>query len=126
LGDRVRPLPADGSVPGMPGWRWLHTPGHTAGHVSLFRDEDRVLIAGDAFTTVAQESFLAVLTQARHVHRPPAYFPTDWSAAPRRGVTSAAPARRPAARWQRWRPCARRSPPPGTGCRGSATTCAAS
>ncbi|HLM68084.1 MAG TPA: MBL fold metallo-hydrolase, partial [Longimicrobium sp.] len=30
LGGRVRPLPADGSVPGMPGWRWIHTPGHTA------------------------------------------------------------------------------------------------
>lgn len=29
-------------------WRVLWTPGHTAGHVSLFRDSDRVLIAGDA------------------------------------------------------------------------------
>ncbi len=41
LGARVRSLPDDGSVPHMPGWRWIYTPGHTAGHVSLFRDDDR-------------------------------------------------------------------------------------
>lgn len=35
---RVNPLPVNGEVPGAPGWRWIHTPGHTAGHVSLFRD----------------------------------------------------------------------------------------
>jgi glyoxylase-like metal-dependent hydrolase (beta-lactamase superfamily II) len=81
LGDRVRSLPADGSIPPMPGWRWIHTPGHTAGHVSLFRDDDRVLIAGDAFTTVKQESALAVLTQHMRVHGPPAYFTTDWKTA---------------------------------------------
>jgi len=78
---RVRPLPEDGSVPGMPGWRWIHTPGHTAGHVSLFRDEDRSLIAGDAFVTTKQESALAVLTWRPRVHRPPAYFTPDWAAA---------------------------------------------
>ena len=51
---RVRPLPADGSVPGMPGWRWLHTPGHAPGHVSLFRASDRTLIAGDAVTKIGR------------------------------------------------------------------------
>ncbi|MEK0083221.1 MBL fold metallo-hydrolase [Benzoatithermus flavus] len=81
FGARVRPLPEDGSVPFMPGWRWLHTPGHTAGHVSLFRDRDRCLIAGDAFTTVKQESLYAVLTQEQEVHGPPAYFTPDWAAA---------------------------------------------
>jgi hypothetical protein len=39
----------------MPGWRWMHTPGHTEGHVCLFRNSDRTLIAGDAFTTTKQE-----------------------------------------------------------------------
>ena len=78
LGSRVRTLPADGAVPGMPGWRWLHTPGHTPGHVSLFRDADRSLIAGDAFVTTKQESALAVLTQRQEVHGPPAYFTPDW------------------------------------------------
>ena len=83
LRGRVAALPADGSVPGMPGWRWLPTPGHTPGHVSLFRDEDRSLIAGDAFTTTKQESALAVMTQRPEVHGPPAYFTPDWADARR-------------------------------------------
>jgi len=81
FGGRMRELPADGSVPGMIGWRWVHTPGHTPGHVSLFRDADQVLIAGDAFVTTKQESALAALTQAPVVHRPPAYYTPDWIAA---------------------------------------------
>jgi glyoxylase-like metal-dependent hydrolase (beta-lactamase superfamily II) len=77
FGARVKPLPDDGSVPHMPGWRWIHTPGHTAGHISLFCDDDRCLIAGDAFVTVKQESLYAVATQEREVHGPPAYFTPD-------------------------------------------------
>jgi glyoxylase-like metal-dependent hydrolase (beta-lactamase superfamily II) len=80
LGSRLHLLPEDGTVPGMPGWRWLHTPGHTPGHVSLFRDEDRTLIAGDAFVTTHQESFWAVMTRLQEVSRPPAYFTTNWGA----------------------------------------------
>ena len=78
---RVRPLPLDRSIPGMPGWRWLHTPGHTAGHVSFFRDSDRTLIVGDAFCTTKQESFFAVATQRPELHGPPMYYTTDWAAA---------------------------------------------
>jgi glyoxylase-like metal-dependent hydrolase (beta-lactamase superfamily II) len=37
-----------GDVPGADGWRHAWTPGHTAGHVSLFRPADGVLVAGDA------------------------------------------------------------------------------
>lgn len=81
LGARVRPLPEDGSVPEMPGWRWVHAPGHTAGQVALFREEDRCLIAADAFVTVKQESLYAVATQDQEVHGPPAYFTPDWDAA---------------------------------------------
>jgi glyoxylase-like metal-dependent hydrolase (beta-lactamase superfamily II) len=81
LGNRVTPLPPDGTVPPLPGWRWIHTPGHTAGHVSLFRDSDRTLIVGDAFCTTKQESFLAVATQRAELHGPPSYFTTDWDAA---------------------------------------------
>lgn len=82
LGDRLQTLPPDGSVPGMPGWRWLHTPGHAPGHVSLFRDSDRVLIAGDAFVTTKQESMLGALLQwDARVRRPPAYYTSDWEAA---------------------------------------------
>jgi glyoxylase-like metal-dependent hydrolase (beta-lactamase superfamily II) len=83
LGGRVKALPADGHVPELSGWRWIHTPGHTPGHVSLFRDHDRTLIAGDAFVTTKQESALAVLTQRQEVSRPPAYYTQDWEAARR-------------------------------------------
>ncbi len=81
VGDRVHPLPPDGSVPGLPGWRWLPTPGHTPGHVSFFREQGNVLVAGDAFTTVFEESGWATLTQKQVVHGPPAYFTPDWDAA---------------------------------------------
>jgi glyoxylase-like metal-dependent hydrolase (beta-lactamase superfamily II) len=38
----------EGALPGAAGWRWVWTPGHTAGHVSLIRPADGVVIAGDA------------------------------------------------------------------------------
>ncbi len=78
LGDRVNALPGDGSIPDLSEWRWIHTPGHTPGHISLFRERDRALIAGDAFITVKQESALAVLTQELDIHGPPTYFTPDW------------------------------------------------
>ena len=78
IGRWLAPLPPDGSVPGMPGWKWIHTPGHTRGHVSFWRDEDRTLIAGDAFVTTAQESAYSVLTQQPELHGPPMYYTTDW------------------------------------------------
>lgn len=81
ISSRLKELPADGSVPEMPGWRWIHTPGHSVGHVSLFREKGRLLIAGDAFVTVKQDSLYKVLTQKKEVCGPPAYLTTDWRAA---------------------------------------------
>ena len=81
IGDRLQFLPDDGSIPGAGSWRWIFTPGHSPGHVSLFRDRDRTLIAGDAVTTTKQESMIAVATQRREIHGPPAYFTEDWAAA---------------------------------------------
>src|SRR5215204_3565318 len=81
LGDSVQPLPEDGTVPVIGEWRWLHTPGHAPGHVSLFRDYDRALVAGDAFVTTKQESLSAALTQRPEMHGPPAYYTIDWLAA---------------------------------------------
>ena len=78
---RLRTLPEDQSVPGMPGWRWIHTPGHTPGHVSLWRESDRMLIAGDAFITTKQESAYAAVAQTPEMHGPPAYFTPDWDLA---------------------------------------------
>ena len=81
ISGHVHALPADGSVPTMPGWRWLHTPGHAPGHISLFRDSDKTLIAGDAFCTTKQESFMAVARQTPKLTGPPAYYTPDWPAA---------------------------------------------
>ncbi len=77
----LRTLPADGAVPGMPGWRWIHTPGHSPGHVSFWRASDRTLIAGDAFITTRQESAYAVATQTPELHGPPMYYTPDWDSA---------------------------------------------
>lgn len=81
LGSRLRDLPADGSVPHMPGWRWVHTPGHAVGHISLWREADRTLLSADAVITVAQESAYAVASDAPEMHGPPAYFTQDWPSA---------------------------------------------
>ena len=81
VGARLRMLPEDGEIPFMPRWRWLHTPGHSVGHISLWRPQDRLLIAGDAIVTTGQESAYAVAVQRPEMHGPPAYFTIDWSAA---------------------------------------------
>ncbi|MEN8700504.1 MBL fold metallo-hydrolase [Bacillus infantis] len=81
IGENAKELPEDATLPGLPGWRWIHTPGHTPGHVSFFRDDDGVLLAGDAFITVKQESLMAVMSQSKEIHGPPAYFTPDWDTA---------------------------------------------
>ena len=80
VSSRLRPKPEDATVPSMPGWRRLHTPGHSPGHVSLWREADRTLIAGDAFVTTAPESAYATAVQAPEIHGPPRYFTIDWAA----------------------------------------------
>jgi glyoxylase-like metal-dependent hydrolase (beta-lactamase superfamily II) len=77
---RLQMLPHDGSVPFMSGWRWIHTAGHTPGHVSLWYERDQIILAGDAFITTRQESAYAVLTQRPELHGPPMYFTQDWQA----------------------------------------------
>jgi glyoxylase-like metal-dependent hydrolase (beta-lactamase superfamily II) len=79
--DWLQPLAADRAVPELRDWQWVHTPGHTVGHVSFWRERDRALIVGDAFITTAQESAYAVLTQRPELHGPPKYFTPDWLAA---------------------------------------------
>lgn len=78
---RLHLLPDDGAVPPMTGWRWVHTPGHSPGHVSLWREADRTLVVGDAFVTTAQESAYAVAMQEPELHGPPMYLTVDWDAA---------------------------------------------
>jgi len=81
IGPVLQALPSDGSIPYMPGWKWLHTPGHSPGHVSFFRPADGTLIAGDAFVTVRADSLYKVLVQKKEVNGPPRYLTTDWKAA---------------------------------------------
>ncbi len=81
VGERLVDLPADGSVPFLPGWQWIHTPGHTPGHVSFWNPQRRCLIVGDAFITTGQESAYEVARQTLEMHGPPRYFTPDWASA---------------------------------------------
>ncbi|WP_099156557.1 MBL fold metallo-hydrolase [Virgibacillus ndiopensis] len=81
LGDAIKPLPSDNSIPGADGWKWIHTPGHSPGHVSLFRESDKTLLSGDAFITVRQDKLYNVLMQTEEVNGPPRYLTSDWDAA---------------------------------------------
>ncbi len=78
---QLRELPEDGSIPDLPGWRWIHTPGHSPGHVSFWREADRTVIAGDAFITTASESAYESMMQTPEIHGPPKYLTIDWPAA---------------------------------------------
>jgi glyoxylase-like metal-dependent hydrolase (beta-lactamase superfamily II) len=80
LSPHLREL-ATGKLPWIAEWEIIETPGHTPGHVSFFRREDGTLIAGDAFTTVNQDSMTDTLTQRPQVSRPPAYYTPDWEKA---------------------------------------------
>jgi glyoxylase-like metal-dependent hydrolase (beta-lactamase superfamily II) len=77
LGARVRPF--DGSP--IAGWRMLDTPGHTPGQVAFFREQGRVLLAGDAVTTMDLDSFFATITKRKQVCRPPVPATHDWPTA---------------------------------------------
>lgn len=81
LSDHIQVLPQDGSLPFLPDWKFVHTPGHSPGHISLFRKRDRVLIAGDAFVTTRPESVWSVMMQTKKLAGPPRYFTYDWNAA---------------------------------------------
>ncbi|WP_374164246.1 MBL fold metallo-hydrolase [Arcticibacter sp. MXS-1] len=78
LGRKVRRLGTDDKVPGLPDWRFIHTPGHAPGQISLFRDLDKTLIAADTFVTTKQESAFSVITQKKVLSGPPKYFTIDW------------------------------------------------
>ena len=78
---RICSLPEDGSLPFMPGWRWLHTPGHSAGHISLWRESDRTLLAGDALLTTSPHSAYSVTCSDFELSGPPRALTQDWQQA---------------------------------------------
>ena len=59
-------LPEDGSVPQMPGWRWIHTPGHTP----------VIFLSG--------ESAIGPLSPAMRSLRQTKSLPTRWRCRPRK------------------------------------------
>ncbi len=79
--DHLHILPPNETVPNLPGWKYIYTPGHAPGHVSLYRERDKVLIAGDAFVTTRQESVMSIMRQTKTISGPPKYFTYDWEAA---------------------------------------------
>lgn len=81
IGSRSMVLPSDNSVPEFSDWNWIPTPGHSEGHISLFRNRDRVLIAGDAITTTKQESLLSVILQSEKIGGPPKYLTENFKIA---------------------------------------------
>lgn len=81
LGDKVQALDESGDIPELPEWKTIHTPGHTAGHISLFFKLNATLIAGDAFATTKTESAFYALCFVQKLSGPPQYFTTDWAMA---------------------------------------------
>ena len=79
LTSRIRELRPN-ELPGAAGWEWFATPGHSPGHISLFRPSDRVLLAGDAFATMNMDSWIGLVTGRRALARAGASFNTDWEA----------------------------------------------
>ena len=80
LGGRLRELQTN-KVPGAPGWEWVLTPGHSPGHICLFRESDRILLTGDALVTLDMDSWSALLDPRPRLAGPPTPFTTDWDAA---------------------------------------------
>jgi glyoxylase-like metal-dependent hydrolase (beta-lactamase superfamily II) len=81
LGSRLHELLQTKKVPGAPGWEWVLTPGHSPGHICLFRESDRMLLTGDALLTVDMDSWSSLLSRKRELARPPTPFTIDWDAA---------------------------------------------
>ena len=79
--DGLSPVDPDVGVPGLPDWQVIPTPGHTPGHLALFREGDRALIAGDAVLTVNLNSLDDALSQRHTLGGPPRFATWNWRAA---------------------------------------------
>jgi glyoxylase-like metal-dependent hydrolase (beta-lactamase superfamily II) len=77
----VQVLQEEDHIPGLPGWEFIHTPGHTPGHISLYRKSDRLLLSGDAMATTHSESVFSAMLQMQKVCGPPKFLTIDWEQA---------------------------------------------
>jgi glyoxylase-like metal-dependent hydrolase (beta-lactamase superfamily II) len=71
LGRRLQP------VTGLLGWEILHTPGHTPGHISLYRTGEGTLLAGDGFCTTSPGAFFQPVDEPPALHAPPSFCTSD-------------------------------------------------
>ncbi len=77
----VHPLGPGGAIPGVEGWAWIPTPGHTPGHVAYVRARDRVVLSGDALLTMEVNTWAGLLRQRQGLSGPPWYTTWDRQAA---------------------------------------------
>jgi glyoxylase-like metal-dependent hydrolase (beta-lactamase superfamily II) len=77
----VKPIPFNEKIAELPEWKFIYTPGHSPGHISLFRERDKVLIAGDAFVTTKAESVISTVLQTEEISGPPKYLTCNWASA---------------------------------------------
>ncbi|MBO9703422.1 MAG: MBL fold metallo-hydrolase [Sporocytophaga sp.] len=72
--NHIMPLP-ESWVPSLEGWRYIHTPGVSPGHISFFRPKDKVLIAGDIITSKQKLSIPPIaLSEDPEMQGPPAHY----------------------------------------------------
>jgi glyoxylase-like metal-dependent hydrolase (beta-lactamase superfamily II) len=88
--DVTRPFRREDGLPGMPDWDWIHTPGHTPGHVAYLRRDDGVLVSGDAVVTVDLNSIGGLAFAGQQLAGPPWYTTWDRQRAARSIVDLAA------------------------------------
>ncbi|RYX81963.1 MBL fold metallo-hydrolase [bacterium] len=62
ISDVLEIYPEDGKLDILKGWRIIETPGHSPGHASLWHEDDRVLLAGDALCTADMDSVVGMTT----------------------------------------------------------------
>ncbi|CAN5126213.1 hypothetical protein BH09BAC2_BH09BAC2_18710 [soil metagenome] len=72
----VSKIPLNG-IPGLPQWNYINTPGHSPGHISLYRESDGVLLAGDALCNVNRHSLIG-LFKKNTLSGPSKFFTYNW------------------------------------------------
>ena len=81
LSDSLELLPDNGQLDVLKGWQIVETPGHSAGHVGLWHEDDRVLLAGDALCTADMDSLVGLATlKPTQFARGGTPFVPDWGA----------------------------------------------
>lgn len=82
FGDKLEIIPPSGELDFLPGWKIVETPGHSPGHVSLWNDETKTLLAGDALCTANFDKWPgAMLHIPQELARSASPATPDWKAA---------------------------------------------